>query len=125
MSSDGNVKKPSKWDFKRALRMIGVDPNENNIEKLKVIETLATPETNEVTPIIENNTSDNNERVMFGIHEENGVYQVVKIHYNLTEAQICGKYDSEPRAVLERGKLEAEERRNNFKRKQKEELNGN
>jgi len=116
-------KKPSKWDFKKALRMIGVDPNEGNIEKLKLIDELNIPKDTAYDIVDDDQETEStndlvNERVTFGIIEENNHFKVLKVPFALTDAQVCGTYDSEARAILERGKLEAEHRRLEFKRKQ-------
>lgn len=114
----------SRWDLKKALKIIGVDStNEDNVKKLQQTFLSSPEEIQEETEEEANKRFESlpGNNVCFGIVDgSDNHYLVIKAKFDLTQVEICGKFDNEARAVHERGKLEATSRREELKRKQRE-----
>ena len=120
--------KIGKWDLKRVAKLLGLEWSTETEQKLV---SLTQPnESSEFGPIlleekpdtlIDNIHSKPSEPEHTGfciVESDNGrTFNVCKLKFDLTEVEISGKYDTEARAIFERGKLEADNRANEFRKR--------
>ncbi len=117
--------KVSKWDIKKALKLLGLEVNEQNLSKVDELRGVASnkdtdkqEESQQETLVL---TDDSETATIVGIvRVNNNSYNVVKAKVNLQEVEVIYNTDSEPRAILERGKAEAELKSLEFRKLKKE-----
>ncbi len=117
--------KVSKWDIKKALKLLGLEVNEQNLSKVDELRGVASnkdtdkqEESQQETLVL---TDDSETATIVGIvRVNNNSYNVVKVKVNLREVEVIYNTDSEPRAILERGKAEAELKSLEFRKLKKE-----
>jgi hypothetical protein len=126
--------KINKWDLKRVAKLLGLEWSNETEKKLT---SLTQPVTVSDSISSENNEGVDNDIVLSSpdplpimsepeytgfciIETDNGrSFNVCKFKFNLTDVEICGKYDTESRAIFERGKLEANNRSEQFRKRRK------
>lgn len=96
-------KKVSRWDLKNALKLVGLDPSDENVEKLNEFRGVDEELKTELTE-----PENKGNLVSVGIVQIGAEFLIVKVPFKMEDAEVVFKTDLEARALLERGRVEAE-----------------
>lgn len=116
-------KKVTKWDLKAAAKLVGLEWNSETEAKINELRGVAptAPQTKEEEAeeaVAEVQAqSDTKNLTALAVVQVDKDFLVVKVPFNLEDAQIIKKVDNEARAVLERDRAEAEVKKEEFRRR--------
>jgi hypothetical protein len=124
------AEKINKWTLKRISKLLNMEWSNETEQKITALipsinKSIETDVVNEPqspfimeAPIF-NEQPNTLDHTGFCIVEcDNGkVFKVCKVKFGLTNVEVCGNFDTEHRAIFERGKLEADHRANDFRKR--------
>lgn len=117
-------KKITKWDLKAAAKLVGLEWNaetEAKINELRGVAPAAPTTFEEVEELIKDTEPSEEVQskslIALAVVQVNKDFLVVKVPFNLEDAQVIKKVDNEARAVLERDRAEAETKKDEYKRR--------
>lgn len=106
------IKKLSKWDMKKAVKLLGLDWNDETEKKVKSLaglaEESAEPETKlgqgllkALTETLDAEEANDVKRVTYDIVHEGKKHKLLEITFRVGDARLLLESDSEPKCIME------------------------